>query len=157
MADGLVKTFINVTAESSPALHYHFQPFGTRSTDAALILIITTILYCMCLGCIVSVKSLSLKEPLVAASMPMNLYLISRTLDNCLIYFHFNTFFLKRSGWRTLTWPCLAHCPLWSFALHYCATFYCIVFLATVHFKCLYTKTSTSRLHTRQIYTSSAF
>lgn len=49
-----------------------FSPFGTWSTDTALILIIATILYCMWVGRIVSVNSLSLKEPLSCASCAAN-------------------------------------------------------------------------------------
>lgn len=68
-----MKTFINVTAESSPALCYiAFSLLELKSTDTALILIRATILYYMRLDCIVSVKSPSLKESLFAATCAAN-------------------------------------------------------------------------------------
>lgn len=73
-----------------------FSPFGTWSTDTALILIIATILYCMRVGRVVSVNSLSLKEPLSCASSAAN-----ESVSYCRSYTHFNALKQKKliSSW----------------------------------------------------------
>lgn len=73
-----------------------FSPFGTWSTDTALILIIATILYCMRVGRVVSVNSLSLKEPLSCASCAAN-----ESVSYCRSYTHFNALKQKKliSSW----------------------------------------------------------
>lgn len=115
-----------------------FSPFGTWSTDTALILIIATILYCMRVGRVVSVNSLSLKEPLSCASSAAN-----ESVSYCRSYTQcFNALKQKKlissrpSGRWTLTsdlrlglYP--AACSAWI--LHHTATAHFMFYILRAH------------------------